>query len=55
MSSIVGSEADSWIVDSGATCHICNDRRSFVEIHTLKKPQDVMFGDRHALNDTEAQ
>ena len=53
-SAVDSSEADSWIVDSGATCHICNDRRSFVEIHTLKKPQDIMLGDEHALSATEA-
>ena len=43
-------KADSWIVVSGAICHICNEKRSFVEIHTLKKSQDVMLGDRHALS-----
>ena len=32
------SKADSWIVNSGVTRHIYNDRRSFVEIHTLNKP-----------------
>ena len=48
------SEVDSWIVDSGVTCHICNDRKYFVEIHTLKKPQDVTLGDGHALSGTEA-
>ena len=37
LSAVDSSKADSWIVDSGVTCHICNDRRSFVEIHTLKK------------------
>ena len=54
LSAVDLSEADSWIVDSGVTCHICYDRRSFVEIHTLKKPQDVMLGDGHALSATEA-
>ena len=28
-------EADSWIIDSGATCHICNNRQSFLEFHSL--------------------
>ena len=54
LSPVDSSEADSWIVDLAATCHICNDRRSFVEIHTLKKPQDVMLGDVYALSATEA-
>ena len=38
LSAVDSSEADNWIVDLGVTCHICNDRRSIVEIHTLKKP-----------------
>ena len=54
LSAMDSSEADSWIVDTSATCHICNDSRSFVEIHTLKKPQHVMLGDGHALTATEA-
>ena len=54
LSAVDSREADSWIVNSGATCHICNDRRSFVEIHTMKKPQDVMLGDGHALSAIEA-
>ena len=50
LSTLECSEADSWIVDSGATCHICNDRQSFTDFHTLEKPQDVTLGDGHALS-----
>ena len=39
----------NWIVDSGATCHICNDCNSFVELHNLKKTLDVTLGDGHTL------
>ena len=46
------SEVDSWIIDSGATCHICNNRQSFVDSHTLEKPQKVTLGDGHALSAT---
>jgi hypothetical protein len=45
-------DTDSWIIDSGATCHICNDKTSFIELHTLKKPQDVTLGDGHVLSAT---
>ena len=34
--------------------HLQAKGRSFVEIHTLKKAQDVMLGDGHALSATEA-
>ena len=43
------SSRRNWIVDSGATCHICNDRNSFVELHNLKKTLDVTLGDGHTL------
>ena len=41
---------DSWIVDSRATCHMCNDRKLFVELHNLEKPQEVTLGDGHDLD-----
>ena len=40
----------SWIVDSGATCHMCNNRRLFVELRNLEKPLEVTLGDGHDLN-----
>ena len=50
MSAVDTNEADSWIVDLSVTCHICNDRQSFVEFQPLKKPQNFMPGDGHALS-----
>ena len=41
---------DTWIVDSGATCHMSNDRRLFVELRDLEKPLEVTLGDGHDLN-----
>ena len=40
---------NSWIVDSGATCHMCNDSKQFVELHDLEQPQEVSLGDGHAV------
>ena len=41
--------SDSWIVDSGATCHMCNDRRQFVKMQKLEKRLEVALGDGHEL------
>lgn len=38
-----------WILDSGATCHICSDRSRFVKLYPLKKNIDVKLGDGHTL------
>ena len=35
------SPETSWIVDSGATCHICNSQNYFVELQMLQKPIDI--------------
>ncbi len=43
------NQIDRWIIDSGATCHICNDREAFTELHELKKPMNVALGDGHTL------
>lgn len=53
---IVGHEALSvgitggWIVDSGATCHMCNCKLLFEEYRTLKTSEKVTLGDGHGLN-----
>ena len=52
LSAVETNETDSWIIDSGATCHICNNRQSFVNFHTLEKPQEVTLGDGHTLSAT---
>ena len=41
-----------WIVDSGATCHICNDQNLFVKLDPLKIPISVTLGDGHVLKAT---
>ena len=38
-----------WIVDSGATCHMCNDKTLFSELTILRKPQEGSLGDGHGL------
>ena len=37
-------------MDSGATCHMCNDSKLFVELRKLEKPLEVILGDGHDLN-----
>ena len=43
------STSGNWVVDSGATCHICNDRDQFDDLSELEKPIDVTFGDGFTL------
>ena len=40
---------ESWIVDSGATCHMCNDKSLFVDLRHLSIPQEVTLGDGSSL------
>ena len=46
------SNTRSWIVDSGATCHMCNDETMFSRFHLLEQPQQVKLGDGHILEAT---
>lgn len=39
----------NWVVDSGATCYICNDRDQFDVLSELEKPIDVTVGDGFTL------
>ena len=39
----------NWIVDSGATCHMCSRRKLFSELHPLKQQTDMTLGDGHTL------
>ena len=41
--------AGQWIVDSGATCHMCCNRKLFADFHLLDKPIEVTLGDGHTL------
>ena len=35
----------NWIVDSGATCHMCASKDLFVDLQPLEKPMNVTLGD----------
>ena len=48
------SDRSSWIVDSSATCHICNDMCQFVYIEDLPKPMEVVLRDGHVLQASKA-
>ena len=52
MSASSTSRLSDWIVDSGATCHMCNDDKLFVELRSLKEPLEVTLGDGYAVEAT---
>ena len=52
LSASASGRLNSWVVDSGATSHMCNDDKLFVEFRSLKQPQEVALGDGHALEVT---
>ena len=52
LSALGPNENCAWIVDSGATCHMCHDEKSFLALYQLKKPIDVILGDGHSLTAT---
>ena len=45
----VTDPAHNWIIDSGATCHICNSKEMFEEFNPLSKSQKVTLGDGRTL------
>ena len=45
LSTGIAPRLNNWIVDSGATSHVCNDERSFVKLHNLEGPRSVTLGD----------
>ena len=49
---LTASSRQKWIVDSGATCHMCNDKDLFSEIKGLETPQEITLGDGHVLQAT---
>ena len=49
---VVKSRSD-WIVDSGATSHMCNDQTMFTELRQLGSDDKVMLGDGSTLQATE--
>ena len=40
---------DQWILDSGATCHMCNDEAMFSHLRALRSPLNVTLGDGRNL------
>ena len=42
----------NWIVDSGATCHMCRNEKLFSELHPLDRKTDITLGDGHTLQAT---
>ena len=43
----------NWIIDSGATCHMCANREFFGDLQPLEEPVDVTLGDGRILEATE--
>ena len=43
------SQQNGCIVDSGATSHMCNNRKLFTKMHTMEKSLEVMLGDGHEI------
>ena len=39
----------SWIIDSGATCHMCNNVTQFHKLRPLETPMEVTLGDGRSL------
>ena len=42
-------EQCAWIIDSGATSHMCRDKKVFTALYQLQDPIDVVLGDGRAL------
>ena len=40
---------NQWIIDSGATCHMCNEETTFSNYQTLDTPLNVILGDGQNL------
>ena len=48
MASLPGKAA--WIIDSGAMCHMCNNKSLFMEYESLKTPLKVTLGDGYEVD-----
>lgn len=46
------SATSNWIVDSGATCHMCGNDKLFTKLQSLEIPVNVTLGDGHTLEAT---
>ena len=47
---LVAKSRDDWIVDLGATCHMCNDQGMFVELKQVGPDKKVPLGDGNSLD-----
>ena len=47
--SVLNERENMWIIDSGATCHMCNDASLFVKLDNLEKCQEITLGDGHVV------
>ena len=43
------NEKSSWIMESGATCHMCHDIDEFINMKKIDKAEDITLGDRHSV------
>lgn len=50
---LMATSRGNWIIDSGATCHMCNQKDLFRELNHLTRPQEVSLGDGHVLEATD--
>ena len=44
-----GNVMTDWIINSGATCHICNDESLFTKIENLETPQEITLADGYCV------
>ena len=43
------NEKSSWIVDSGATYHMCHNIDKFINMKKLDKSEDITLGNGHSV------
>ena len=43
----------SWIIDSGATTHVCNNCNQFIEMKQMESPLEIILGDGRTLKAAE--
>ena len=49
---LVAKFRGDWIVDSGATSHMCNDHSMFMQLEQLEPGEKVTLGDGNSLDVT---
>ena len=49
---LAASDTNNWIVNSGATCHMCSDSKLFETLQNFKQPIEVSIGDGCTLQAT---